>query len=76
MSCNIASGEVHKRATATSAHIENNEPNAALLVVMNLLRCVLNCRVTKHPNSKLSNYRLITAYLLLRVNLDKIMHSC
>ena len=22
------------------------------------------------------NYRLITAYLLLRVNLDKIMHAC
>ena len=25
--------------------------------------------------SLLSNYRLITAYLLLRVNLDKIMHA-
>ena len=26
--------------------------------------------------SKCNNYRLITVYLLLRVNLDKIMHAC
>ena len=27
-------------------------------------------------NSHISTYRLLTAYLLLRVNLDKIMHAC
>ena len=36
---------------------------------------ILNLDWLQHVYAECMNYRLITAYLLLRVNLDKIMHA-
>ena len=37
--------------------------------------CIILSKFTRKSKYAVINYRLITAYLLLRVNLDKIMHA-
>ena len=46
-----------------------------LHVTFSIIRGRLSADPSEKPPCKLFNYRLITAYLLLRVNLDKIMHA-
>ena len=69
-------------ASFTHIHIDWAGVNEMQVIKVALPKTLLDTiyssgftQVSKEPTHKMNNYRLITAYLLLRVNLDKLMHA-